>query len=167
VATLAFLFAETGTGSPVYWNLTGTFTDGGTLTGWFEFDSSATTDSSSAYALTVSGGNTSVFPAFTYTPSNSFWGGGFYLSELIINDLADERELTGMFSSNLTDASSSPNTLSGTELFPLGGGYRDFSGSATSEIVPEPGTLADITTGLASMLVSILLWRKARMWRDE
>src|SRR5437879_807894 len=104
VSFLLVLLEGTSAGSQISWNVIGTFTDGGSLTGWVEFDTSATSDVASNFSLTVSGGNVSVFPAFTYTPNNSFSGGGFSLAELLVNQFANGRELFADFSSSLTVA---------------------------------------------------------------
>jgi hypothetical protein len=49
------------------------FTDGGTATGWFEYD--ADSDIFGDFSITVSGGNPDVFPEFTYSPATT--PGGF------------------------------------------------------------------------------------------
>jgi PEP-CTERM motif len=101
------------------------------------------------YSLTVTGGNTSISPTFTYTPANSFSGGG--------------QELVAFFSSSFTDASGTPNLLiNGIEATSDMANIRSFSsGSATSQpVAPEPGTLVFMATGLASLMVCIFARRK-------
>ncbi len=54
------------------WTLSGvTFSDGGTAEGYFDFDADAGTVAN--WQLTVSGGNTDLFPELTYSPENSTW----------------------------------------------------------------------------------------------
>jgi hypothetical protein len=97
-AFLIVLFTGTIKAGPIFWNVDASFVDGGALTGTFEFDTTQTqTNAALSYSLTVSGGNTSVFPSFTYTPANSTSGGGFSFSQLLVNDLTNGREL-GIFS---------------------------------------------------------------------
>jgi len=51
----------------------GTFNDGGTFSGFFDYDSG--TDSITTYELSVSGGNTGTFSAFTYSGTQADRGG--------------------------------------------------------------------------------------------
>src|SRR5258708_7257972 len=54
----------------VSWSVTsGTFSDGGTLTGTFIYNSD--TGGMRTWNLSTSGGDTANFPVFTYTPGNS------------------------------------------------------------------------------------------------
>jgi hypothetical protein len=159
---LLLLFAGTSAANSIIWMVTGTFDDGGQLTGWVEFETSATTNVASDYSLIVSGGNTSVFPGFTFTPSNSASGGGFSLAELLVNGLSDGRELLAFFSHDLTDPSGTPNSLTtGAEFSPGATSFRSFSsGMATlGSAAPEPGTLVTMATALASLMVRICLRR--------
>jgi hypothetical protein len=55
----------------VIWTLSATFSDGGTASGSFIFD--ADTGAFSDWNITTSGGNTSNFPAFVFSPSNSLF----------------------------------------------------------------------------------------------
>jgi hypothetical protein len=163
VAFLLLLFAGTSAAASIFWRVSGTFDDGGSLTGWVVFDTSATTDVASNFWLSVSGGNNSIFPDFTYTPGNSASGGGFSLAELVVNDSANGRELLAFFSNKLTDPSGTPNPLtSGAEFSPGATNLRNFSsGTATVEsAAPEPGTLVFMATALASLVVCVSLWRK-------
>src|SRR5271167_3686441 len=74
--TIALLFCATIMGAghvsaaPVTWTLTGvTFSDGGTATGTFTWN--ADTQTIGAYSITVTGGNTTTFPTFTYDNADS------------------------------------------------------------------------------------------------
>src|SRR5262245_30771823 len=53
------------TAAPVTWMVTGTFEDGGSVGGSFVFD--AATNTVPTWNVSVSGGNTGVFPALTYS----------------------------------------------------------------------------------------------------
>jgi len=64
---LAVLCAAAAMGAwaaPITWNVNGTFTDGGVLSGSFTFD--ADTNTIPTWSISVSGGNTAVFPDLTY-----------------------------------------------------------------------------------------------------
>src|SRR5437868_212780 len=57
----------------VQWTInSGTFTDGGTVSGTFTYD--AATHLATNWSLTVTGGNTGFFPPLVYTPANSTFG---------------------------------------------------------------------------------------------
>lgn len=139
--------------SSLVWSVTGTFADGGSLAGWFTFDTAATNDTALDYSLSVAGGDTSIFPAWTFTKDNSFSGGGFSLAEFVVNDNADHGELLAYFSSNLNAVSVGSNAIvMGAEFSVSGAQNRTLSsGSATGELVPEPGTLF-MSAGLASLM---------------
>ena len=56
--------------TPITWTLQGvTFQDGGTASGTIQYD--ADTNHGSDWNISVSGGNTGIFPAITYTPTDS------------------------------------------------------------------------------------------------
>ena len=66
IATAAFAWAAPVRADIIRWNLVDfKFLDGGTATGFFDWDTVAAT--SPNYEISVSGGNTANFPAFTYT----------------------------------------------------------------------------------------------------
>jgi hypothetical protein len=163
---LLSIFSGQASAGTIIWNISATFADGGALTGWFGFDSNAINDVLDGYSLSVSGGDTSLFPAFTYTPVDSFSGGGFSLAELVVNDESNERELLVNFSSNLTNAGASPSlvvSLSSAEFCCGSADNRDLiSGSADSEpSTPEPVTWASTAVGLAALTACVRLRRKS------
>jgi len=57
-------------GSQVIWTLNATFADGGTAYGYFVFDPNTKTFPN--WDVSATGGNTSLFPPFDFTPVNSF-----------------------------------------------------------------------------------------------
>ena len=62
----------------VIWNVTGTFNDGGTLSGTFLINQYGYIDYNAGYDLVTTAG--SILPGFTYTPSDSHWSNGtFYV----------------------------------------------------------------------------------------
>src|SRR5215510_9251983 len=67
VGTLALPLSARAT--PVSWTVAGDFADGGAVSGSFTYD--AATNAMSAWSLTVAGGNTGTFPAFTYSDAIS------------------------------------------------------------------------------------------------
>jgi len=131
---------------PVTWTITGgTFTDGGTLTGSFVFD--ADTVTFSQVNLTVSGGNTTAFPAFTYTDSNSraqdfgvAQGHVVYL--FTVTGSPTNRQLILAFVPNLTNAGGPVSLFvsagNAAELNNRFADERDISGG-TANGVPVPG----------------------------
>jgi hypothetical protein len=79
-ASLWFAAALAGAASPaladITWTVSGTFNDGGQLSGWFTLN---VYDYLSDYDLTTTAGSI-VDPGVEYTPANSYWSNGaFYL----------------------------------------------------------------------------------------
>ena len=151
VAFLIVLFTRTINAGPIVWSIDASFVDGGTLTGTFEFDTTQILPNSAlSYSLTVTGGNTSVFPSFTYTPANSISGGGFSFSQLLVNDLANGRELDVFFSGTLLNPGSSPDPVAtALSVEMLGGSQgRSFS-SGIATVVPDPSAFLLLVFGLA------------------
>jgi uncharacterized protein (TIGR03437 family) len=70
--TLSFTVKAAMSASPLTWTLNATFDDGGTAVGVFTFDSD--TRSFSNWDVSTTGGNTSVFFPFDFTPENSSLG---------------------------------------------------------------------------------------------
>lgn len=69
-ALLALAFTTSASAAEVIWTLDGaTFTDGGIATGSFTYDASLNTISS--FSVSVSGGDTATFPAFTWDPGTA------------------------------------------------------------------------------------------------
>jgi len=72
-ALLALLFVAGGTHAmPVTWTLQNvTFDDGGTASGWFVYDADTPQAPTIEFSISVSGGNTQIFPPITYDSSNA------------------------------------------------------------------------------------------------
>src|ERR1051325_1756621 len=68
--------AGRGNAGALLWNVSFTLDDGGHGTGTFVFDADLVNTCSNCpmlnWNITVSGGNVGLFPAFTYTPADSF-----------------------------------------------------------------------------------------------
>jgi hypothetical protein len=104
------LSCATAFGGPVTWTLNNAvFDDGGIATGNFVFD--AATDSVNSYQISVSGGNTDLFPAFLYQDGSahnisatsahqSGWNFLFFNTDLLFPDqFANPRQLRLPFDS--------------------------------------------------------------------
>jgi hypothetical protein len=82
VFAIALLVVGVSLAAPRTWTLqNATFTDGGVATGSFVFDSS--TNSLVSYSISVSGGDTTTFPAFTYQNGTAHNLGGSAFAGLI------------------------------------------------------------------------------------
>lgn len=102
---LALAGLTNGHAVPVLWTFNGaTFNDGGTATGSFVYD--ADTDTLSNWSVSVAGGNTGSFPAFTYDTTNatgSISGQGATLTGVLL-EAAGNRQLRTASVSPLTNA---------------------------------------------------------------
>jgi hypothetical protein len=94
---------------PQTWNVRMNFNDGGVGTGFFVFD--VDTGKMLNYAISISGGDTTAFPTYTYTPGNSVFGTSDFVPEKFIwsfllgTGALGERQLRLVFSSRqLTNA---------------------------------------------------------------
>lgn len=149
---------------PVTWTLSGvTFTDGGTATGSFVYD--ADTNTTSAWSVTVAGGDTTNFPPITYDPTTS---SGAYQADtsigllLQINATTRQVRLPGVTVLNDAGGTVAINLASGFqgECYNCGP-YRGFnagnlvgtaapnitSANATTFTVGAAGTFTVTTTG--------------------
>ena len=82
VFAIALLGVGVSLADPLTWTLHNvTFTDGGVATGSFVFDSS--TNTLVSYSISVSGGDTTTFPAFTYQNGTAHNLGGSAFAGLI------------------------------------------------------------------------------------
>jgi hypothetical protein len=82
VFAIALLGVGVSLADPLTWTLHNvTFTDGGVATGSFVFDSS--TNTLVSYSISVSGGDTTTFPAFTYQNGTAHNLGGHTLAGTI------------------------------------------------------------------------------------
>lgn len=156
------LTAPAASAAPIIWNVSAIFSDGGSLSGFFSIDSAATNDVLLTYSLSVSGGDTADYSAFTYAPADSFSGGGFFPTEVVINSSAANRELLVFFANDLRSPVGSPNPVNvglSAEFDPPGSQYRVFS-SGVASATPEPGTLVGAAAGLGSL--AVLMRRRRR-----
>lgn len=149
----------------VMWNVTGTFNDGGTLSGTFLINQYGYIDYNAGYDLVTTGG--SVLPGFTYTQNDSYWSNGTFYVDFEPSDYGD---LHLTFLDNL-GVGSLDNPLVGGAPGPsweCGGSYSCYvpegtiryiaSGYAStsaigvqSEPVPEPLTISLFGAGLAGV----------------
>ncbi len=146
------------------------FRDGGIATGFFIFDTS--TGKLTSWSISVSGGDTSTFPAFTYTQSNSnptvdIGDLGLPLTdfEFLVNDNSpDPRNLRILLENSLpTTGGSDPLHIwpagdtahaSGFECFDCVPFRLFSSGSVEGTVVsPEPATLGLVGVLLASSFI--------------
>ena len=151
--------------APVTWTLSNiTFTDGGIATGSFTYD--ADTNIVSTWNITVSGGNTTSFPPFTYNPSDSSVDTPLFAFVLPPTDPAfidDYRVLRLYPISPLTDAggvvSLDMNPTDGSvECFNCGP-YRPVTGGTLdATATPEPGSA--ILAGVPLLAGLIVLRRR-------
>lgn len=157
--------------SAVVWTLSdASFLDGGAVTGFFTYD--ADTDTFGDFSLSVSGGDTTTFPAFVYTPDTV--SGSPFVGQPIPGDFNIFFETAGdPFSQTFTERPrqlrlplvSLPTSAGGTIQFNLDSAFgaecytcdpfRLFaSGSITSggggggtPVIPEPATWAMMIAG--------------------
>jgi len=74
IALLSLIFgaASLCSAHPITWTINGTFNDGGTVSGTFIFDPDLGAEQTiSTFNVAVSGGNTTVFFPYDFTPANS------------------------------------------------------------------------------------------------
>ena len=155
-AALASASAIPAQAAEVVWSLQGaTFTDGGVATGSFTFN--ADNNIVSAFSLSVSGGNTTDFPAFTW---NSSTADAIYVG---IFDGLNFRSTDSLRQLRLDPVGSLTNA-GGTvalDLTSLFGGdcyncspFRAFSSGslvASAAAVPEPATWGMMLAGFAAV----------------
>lgn len=167
LAGAALLLSAPARADGITWTLNGVqFADGGTAAGTFTYD--APTEIMSTWSITVSGGNTSTFPALTYTPSNSrfiyipfglsgfsqvsyqFTSNTFYpgnssdLRFLSLNPASPLTNAGGAISLLLSD----PYSLECYNCYPS---RFITAGSLSASPVPEPATLLLWATGLLGL----------------
>ncbi|MBK1703613.1 PEP-CTERM sorting domain-containing protein [Halochromatium glycolicum] len=157
----------------------GTFADGGTYGGFFDFDTD--TDTIGNFAVSVAGGNTTAFPEYTYVDENTTAGAAF--SVLIDGDFWTGYTFGNAFGPILRATDIVPLGELGTDLsmdlgaFPgniyewsrlNGSNLRDVAegASLSGEIlpsgtvpVPAPAALALFGIGLAGMVAA-----RSRRW---
>jgi len=159
----------------VSWTITGgTFTDGGTLTGTFVYD--AVAQSFGTYTLSVAGGSTAQFPAFTYTNANSAAipfgsAAGHNVYQISVTGDPNHRQLILGFNPNLTNDGGSVSLFvsagNATELNNSFANARDVSGgTALGTVVPQPPPVPVMSTsalaGFALLLAALGAWRLSR-----
>jgi PEP-CTERM motif len=154
-AVLMVVSAASAANADVIWAATGSFNDGGTLSGTFDINQYGFLD---GYNLVTTSG--SIDPGFTYTPADSFFSNGtFYIDA----QPGYEADLHLTFTDNLSIGNASNPIIGGLGgpswecdgsyscFVPAGGQIRYLtSGSASDPVrVPEPLTLSLFGTGLA------------------
>ncbi len=161
--------------NPITWTLSATFNDGGTAAGVFTFDSD--TGKFSNWNVSTSGGNTSVFFPFDFTPANSSLSLNrvdpsgptiAFVSDVTFPDAEagtpENLILQATLVSPLTDAlgAISINLLSGytAECFDCGparfftsGTLTAVPGNQTSQTITF-GALSNVTLGVAPFAIS-------------
>lgn len=156
LALMLMLLVGVSSADPIHWTLSNVvFTDGGTATGYFDFD--ASNNSLSAWNISVSGGNTGTFPAMTYNTSNSSLFGAFSaFGDRVINIDSFGRQIR--FAINESQVGTG-----GVANLDIANGYESecyncspfralASGTVTGGSVPEPSSLALIALGSGALL---------------
>lgn len=173
----AALFAASATAAPLVWNVSGAFTDGGTISGSFTFDAAAT--SVPVWNIHVAGGDTATFPAFDYVTNPV----GVYYNAFLDPEIAfafydpnSTRRLVLLTQAPLTDAggtvglvgfiSASESSVECYNCNPFrvlaDGGF--LSAIATDgAAAPEPASLGMLLAGGA--VLAGARWQKIR-WRE-
>jgi uncharacterized protein (TIGR03437 family) len=132
----------------VTWDVTGTFTDGGTIIGSFTVD--ADTQTISTWSVGVAGGDTTDFPQITYTPSNSFFSYFATQDTYQFTVNASNRDFRiGPFNTPLTDAGGAVTTVAnvfGNVECINCAPYRNFTANLSS--IPADLTVASMHTGI-------------------
>jgi hypothetical protein len=184
-STLLFILPRPVFGDSLTWSLQDVgFTDGGTLTGSFEYQSGLGYD----WSITANGGNQAVFPDFTYNPADStlisFQPTQLILSSDVPLGFAPDGTPEDRILVLVLQSSSSPN---GDEIIPLSSvngdsrecfGCNPFRIPITGDIeisgdlqtfpafgggtsaVPEPSSMCLCCAGLLSMIIGAALRRK-------
>lgn len=162
-AVAAALSAADARAGLITYNLTGgTFSDGGTFSGTFVLD--VTTNSFGGtitdYSISVVGGDTGLYPEFTYTPTNSTFSNAGRVTGIDLYQFKRDGVnifLTLGFTPNPTDAGGTYDVFvspgSTGELSLVGGfGFRGATGGQISgaAAVPEPATMGMAALGVAS-----------------
>ncbi len=151
LAVLLACVGATAFGAPLKWSITGTFEDGGTITGSYSFDASTSTYSSVAVQTTE--GSIRSGASYTLYDPCCAQDPGFLLFVTTTGNLTGTPVLSAMLVGNMTNAGGTINlatAASGLSWFseedcvnstctgPVGATRRITSGYVTT--VPEPGT---------------------------
>ncbi|MFN7923055.1 MAG: PEP-CTERM sorting domain-containing protein [Bryobacteraceae bacterium] len=171
------LFAGNLGASPVIWTVSGTFTDGGTVSGSFVFDAATTTVPS--WNIHVAGGDTATFPAIDYvTGPVPVYYNNFLAPEigLVFFDPNSTRRLTLLTTADLTNAggvvslvgfknnsefSGECYNCSPSRVFVEGGSLAGTPVSVDSgPSTPEPASVGLFMAGGAALAVR--RWQKIR-----
>ena len=152
VPALAFALAAVPAEASVTFNVTGTFSDGGTLTGTFVTDDALTTLQSTS--LTVAGGSLGLDGVIFNDPSYIAAGTQNLPNDFTLWAFSSVNKSLGL-------VFSTPLTLSGADLSTSSSNYQQYvgtrtivSGSVTNAdlaAVPEPASWALILMGFAAM----------------
>ena len=154
----AITFLPPLSATPLTWTLQATFADGGTASGVFTYD--ADTGTFSNWNVTATGGNTSVFFPFTFTPANSSVGIFSGNSRLTFGSNASFPDSVAGVPENLvleiTLSSSSPLSDAGGVINIVPGVLFTVASAECFDCNPyRQITSGTLTTGSASVLPSI------------
>ncbi|MEM9735801.1 MAG: hypothetical protein AAF908_04250, partial [Pseudomonadota bacterium] len=155
----------------------GTFADDGTFSGFFEFDTVANVITN--HAITVSGGDIALFPAFTYSGTEARRRGRIGNSPGIrlwsFGDVSGPRELTLGFRDGFGFASNPIELSSGIDfslvtgfgadetLFPSFVSRGITGGTTTASVAPIPlPAAATMLLGALGFLGTFRLWSRRR-----
>ncbi len=156
--------------APVTWTLTGvTFNDGGTASGTFTWN--ADTDTIGDYSISVTGGNTGTFPAFTWDPADSNFkldDGTFVFIGPPLPNESDTRDFRVNPDFSLTDGGGSTglnqNGFGSVECYNCDPIRFITAGTLVGTLVtptPEPGTAALVSI---TCVIGLGLFRRKTIW---
>jgi hypothetical protein len=168
--------AGRGNAGALLWNVSFTLDDGGHGTGTFVFDADLVNTCSNCpmlnWNITVSGGNVGLFPAFTYTPADSFAsgfsagpsdpGGSNYLFSTGTGSGGD-RQLRLMFLPALTNAGGTSQLYTGIPGFD----GECFNCSPLRSVVSGSASTAPEPVGAAACGIAVLGFMARRRRRKS
>jgi len=147
------------------WQVSGTFNDGGSVTGTFIYDPTGF-DPVQIFDLTTSGGNTTLFPPFTFTPPSST-NDNLPLGQLLFLSAPDPAAPGSSFElviQPVTPLSDLGGTTALITAAPGKGGSFEFHGPITSTnyryltgtitAIPEPGSALVTIAALLALVIA-------------